>query len=105
MKTFTTIIKAFILVVIVSAMAFAGSISSNGTGGGNWSNTSTWSGGNVPTSSDTVTIVGSDNVLVDADVSVHKVTVQSSATLDGGGHTFTVNGDLVNAGNLLGTEN
>ncbi len=42
-------------------------ISSNGTGGGNWSATSTWSGGIVPVSgTDTVTIVSGDTVNVDS---------------------------------------
>ena len=103
MKNFTTIIRAFILVALMGATAFASSISSNGAGGGAWSLTTTWAGGVVPTSSDDVTIAGSDLVTVDADAAVHNCTVTSLGTLDAAGHTLTVNGTLLNSGQLFGS--
>ena len=49
-------------------------INSNGTGGGNWSSTSTWSGGVLPGTGDVATIVGSDNVVIDSNQSVGGIT-------------------------------
>lgn len=40
-------------------------INSNGTGGGNWSATTTWAGGVVPVEGDKVTIVAGDTVVVE----------------------------------------
>jgi hypothetical protein len=42
-----------------------GDITSNGTGGGLWSNPATWSGGVIPTSADSVTIKNGDVVTID----------------------------------------
>lgn len=44
-------------------------ISSNGTGGGLWSSTLTWSGGAVPSNSDSVIIEAGDVITMDADLS------------------------------------
>lgn len=53
----------------------AGNITSNGTGGGLWSATTTWSGGVVPTANDSVTIQDGDVVTLDASGSAYMLTV------------------------------
>lgn len=61
-------------------------ISSNSTGGGDWSDGSTWVGGVAPVGSDTVTIVTGDTVVYDGDLThTAPVTVQDGATLRGEG--------------------
>lgn len=44
-------------------------ITSNGTGGGNWSATTTWNGGAVPIDDDTVVIASGDTVIFNVDTS------------------------------------
>jgi hypothetical protein len=105
-----------------------GNITSNGTGGGNWSVGATWSGGIVPTATDNVTILSGDTVIDDAsaafsltvqsgailqfDTLVSKtLTVATSVTINSGGifrtgatgliqHVLSVGGDLTNNGTL-----
>ncbi|MES2774926.1 MAG: fibronectin type III domain-containing protein [Bacteroidota bacterium] len=52
-----------------------GNITSNGTGGGNWSNAATWSTGSVPGNADNVTIKDGDLVTIDVADSVYNVTI------------------------------
>ena len=56
-------------------------ISSNGTGGGLWASTSTWQGGVVPSSNDTVQIMGTDSVWVAADDTCRGLRVFSGGRL------------------------
>ena len=57
------------------ATSAAGSITSNGTGGGLWSNVNTWVGGVLPTTNDSVTIRNGDVVTIDAAGTAYKLTV------------------------------
>jgi hypothetical protein len=57
---------------------------SSTSSGGNWSATSTWVGGVVPTVSDSVTIVAGATVTVDGNYSVGAETVGTGAGTDGG---------------------
>ncbi|TAK55068.1 MAG: choice-of-anchor D domain-containing protein [Bacteroidetes bacterium] len=56
-------------------------IFSNGTGGGDWAMTTTWQGGVVPTSIDTVVILGSDSVYVLANSLCSKLFVDAGGRL------------------------
>src|SRR3954471_10719040 len=49
----------------LATMMHAKEITSNGLGGGRWSDTSTWRGGAVPTAKDDAVIAARDNVLFD----------------------------------------
>ncbi len=98
--------------------------------GGNWSDTATWVGGNIPTTTDDVTIVGGATVTIDTaavalDVEVasgavlqwdttaaRTLTLGASAMIDNGGtftsgasgavitHVLSVGGNLTNNGTL-----
>jgi len=82
------------------------SITSNGTGGGNWSLTSTWAGGVVPGSADNVVIKDGDVVTVNQAATINALTVGEgvSGTLnfDGTSRTMIVtNGITVATGGIM----
>ena len=59
-------------------------IQSNGVGGGNWNDGTTWSGGVIPTPIDTVTIKSGDVVIVPSSIFIKfggKITVEEGAKL------------------------
>jgi hypothetical protein len=81
----------------------AGTITSNGSGGGLWSAASTWTGGIVPTLSDRAVIANGDAVTIDVAAAAYDVTVsgilQFEATT---ARTLTVNTNvIVSAGATL----
>lgn len=92
------------LLLLPTTAVYAAVIQSNGTGGGIWSATSTWSGGTVPTDFDDVTILNGDTVDVDSDATRRSsTTVQTSGILRivTGGRIFVENGStLTNDGTL-----
>jgi hypothetical protein len=74
-------------------------ITSNGTGGGNWSSTATWAGGVVPTSANDVIIANGDTVTIDTAAAALDVTVGNGASgvlqwEDVTARTLTVGGDV-----------
>lgn len=80
-------------------------ISSNGTGGGNWSSTSSWSGGVVPGTGDTANLVSGDTITVDQNItigddhSVQTYALNIAGILDvpyniASSYTLTCRGDL-----------
>lgn len=66
-------------------------ITSNATGGGNWSSAATWAGGATPADNDTVVVVAGDTVTLDVDMSsdvawpngIAGLTISSHATTPG----------------------
>src|SRR5436190_16637850 len=85
--------------LLVPSVAFA--INSNGSGGGNWNSTATWSGGVVPAGADDVVIVGNDTVTVTDTRSAASITFNSGS----GSRTLRVStgGDLTVTGTVIAT--
>jgi len=81
LKIFTVVL----LFLVLNTTNWGAQIYSNGTGGGDWDQTTTWQGGVVPTSSDDVIIVSGDSVNVPsttaANIDVVYLTIQSNAKL------------------------
>ena len=72
----------------------------NGTGGGSWSEITTWKGEVVPTINDTVEILGSDNVTLNGTGICNNLTITGgSLTISSG--SLTVKNTLVNNGNIV----
>src|ERR1039458_7652411 len=76
-------LKLFIITALASC-SFAATVSSNGSGGGNWHATSSWSGGVVPSATDSVTIVVTDTLVCEP---------TQTCTVSGGG-SLTINGSF-----------
>jgi hypothetical protein len=74
------------------------------TGGGNWSNSATWSPAGVPGSGDDVTIASA--VTINANESVHSITINSSQTLSGSASVvLSIYGDFTNNGTFTANSN
>lgn len=80
-------------------------ITSNGTGGGNWSATASWTGAAVPIEGDTVIIQNGDTITIDQDITVGADTTTAAIDVASGGklevlstvaadYTLTCKGDL-----------
>lgn len=69
-----------LLITTLASLTSNAQITSNGTGGGAWNSTSTWVGGNIPTTED-VTIQASDIVTIITTQTCKTLTISSSATL------------------------
>jgi len=73
----------YLIFLFVPAIAFC-ACQSNGTGGGQWSAPSTWSGcsgGGVPGPTDDPTIITPDSVTIDTSIVVNSLTVKTTGSL------------------------
>ena len=82
-----TTISVIVGILIISILGFdqevfAATIESNGTGGGNWNNSSTWAGGFIPNSTDIVIIKSGDIVTIPLSILIES---GGSITIEGGG--------------------
>ena len=74
-------------------------ISSNGSGGGDWSDTLSWSGYIIPGISDTAIIVSGDLITVDSsNTSVAGLTIEPSATVLQNNNRLSIYGNYLNNG-------
>jgi hypothetical protein len=98
MKNLTIFISLCLMLVLTFSTGYSADFTS--TGSGNWSATSTWSGGAVPTGVDNVTILDGHTITLDgATATCNNLTIgqgshaslQTSKTL---GVAMTVNGDI-----------
>jgi len=91
MKRFFTIL---FLTALIQGLSYSQTIFSNGTGGGDWNNTGTWLGGNVPGISNDVVIAGTDSVQATTGAVCNNLTVLSSGKLATGIDSIGVAGTL-----------
>lgn len=70
-------------------------ITSNGTGGGNWSAGGTWIGGIVPTIANNVVIVDGDGVVVDINSACNKLTIQADGNSGLGSPILQINANII----------
>ncbi|MEY2923941.1 MAG: hypothetical protein RLZZ337_481 [Bacteroidota bacterium] len=99
MKAMIRYLLLFIILFTTSLLQ-AATISST-TAGGDWSSTSTWTGGVIPGSNDNVIIKG--NVYFYSSAPINNLTISTAGQLfnrNGYGCTITVNGSITNAGKI-----
>jgi len=80
-------------------------VTSNGSGGGDWSNASTWSSGQIPSANEDVTISAGDTVTISGgELSAKSITVEAGATLEvntnGSDKLLVVKGNITVNGTL-----
>jgi hypothetical protein len=88
MKRIFSLLILFLLLVLGSSQAQT--IYSNGTGGGLWSDPSTWQGSSVPTVNDDVFIAGTDSVYTASGARCNSLTLLSGARFATGIDTVQV---------------
>jgi len=86
--------RLFFLAVFVYGIVFSNvsavPITSNGTGGGNWNSTSTWSGGTIPSSADTAIIAAGDAVILDVSTSIRRLVFEGGPVANSLTHSGTI---------------
>lgn len=83
--------------MLIAQLSMASTITSNGTGGGNWNLPGSWSGG-VPGAGDDVVILAGDQINVTTSQSCNNLQIAGTLTFNTASKTITVNGDLTFSG-------
>lgn len=86
--------------IIANPGAFADAIKSNGTGGGLWSDASSWQGGIVPSANDSCIILSGDSISLNLDTTVKSISIQNGGILNCQNYKLTINngGAIANSG-------
>jgi len=71
----------FLTPILFLSLTGVGQVTSNGTGGGAWSDPSSWASGSVPASSDNVEVVSGDIITVSSTQSCKGITIDVGGTL------------------------
>ena len=80
-------------------------IESNGSGGGLWTSGATWDGGVVPQATNSVRIVGNDNVTLNQDRTIDNIIITTNATLtQNNNRELIINGNFTNDGTFDSNE-
>lgn len=85
--------------LIISIHAKSSTITSNAVTG-NWSSTSSWVGGVIPTANDSAVIVNGASITLNVNATVYKLKINSGGTLNIGSYTLTLQGSSGLGGNL-----
>lgn len=96
------VLYVFILFFLGINFSNAATITSAATVG-NWSTSSTWVGGVVPSSADTVIISSGASITLTSNVSVANITINSGGILKAVNRTLTISNAFVNSGQFTAT--
>jgi hypothetical protein len=103
-----SIVISFLFFLFINVSTYGAAISFTGASGGNWNVAANWSGGALPTSSDSVTIAGKTVIIGNGDnVVAGCVAVQNSGVSTVGtlniltGGTLTISSTTANTSNLI----
>jgi len=88
----------FLFIISVHQRSFSATITSNGTGGGNWTATTSWAGGIVPVATDNVIILAGDILSVNLSRSVANITTAGSIDFPTATRTLTCTGNFISNG-------
>jgi len=105
MKNYYKSIKAnLIIILLLGVFSTNAAVFHSTTAGGNWNNTATWQEAAVPTTTDDVIITGPGIVYINTNAECNNLTINSGAILKNPDWTtvsLTVNGDIINNGQLI----
>ncbi|MBK9077511.1 MAG: hypothetical protein IPL77_21515 [Flavobacteriales bacterium] len=88
-------LPAAIALLVVHTAVMAATVTSNGTGGGNWSVGGSWAGGAAPLATDHVVIAAGDQVNLNATSTCVNLMVHGTLNMSTNNRTLTVNGTLL----------
>ncbi|MCX7954130.1 MAG: gliding motility-associated C-terminal domain-containing protein [Bacteroidales bacterium] len=92
-------ISLIFILLLGYEIVFSATIVSNAVTG-NWNSASSWVGGVIPTSNDSVVIVSGANITLNVNATVYKLKINSGGVLNIGDHTLSLIGNTVLGGNL-----
>lgn len=98
---------AGVLYFLLALQAFGATVQSNGTGGGDWNNPASWSGGSVPLAGDDVIILAGDQINATSSQSCTHLEIRGILNFGTNSVTISVSGNLTlsGTGSTTGNQN